>query len=112
VARQTRDPENPFQFSVTRKWIICLVVCLQVRHYGSDMFFFNKKEAPPYWWQFLQSLFASVMSAIYTPIVNETAREFGVSLTVAAVPLATYLVGFAVGPVPLTPLAEVCILQA
>jgi hypothetical protein len=52
-------------------------------------------------------LWVYLMMSTYTPVVDETAREFGISSTLAAVPLAMNLVGFSIGPIFLTPLAEV-----
>jgi hypothetical protein len=38
-------------------------------------------------------LWATLLSAIYSPVIDATAKEFGISHVVAAVPMATYLIG-------------------
>ena len=55
---------------------------------------------------FIQILWAAGLGASWSPANASIARDFGVTELVARIPQAMYLVGFSLGPVVLTPLAE------
>ncbi|KAF8231516.1 MFS general substrate transporter [Tricholoma matsutake] len=78
---QHNDPENPFNFPLRRKIMICAIVCVQ-------------------------TAWVVMSSSIAAPIANEFVKEFGVSAVQSRLPVAMFLFGLSVGPVILTPLAE------
>ncbi|KDN52393.1 MFS general substrate transporter [Tilletiaria anomala UBC 951] len=75
------DKRDPRQWPAYKKWRILLVTLM------------------------LQ-LWANAISAMYEPGVEGVAHEFGVSETVARLPQAVFLYGFAAGPVFAAPLSE------
>ncbi|KAG5641735.1 hypothetical protein DXG03_004307 [Asterophora parasitica] len=75
------DPENPFNYPIWKKAMICTLVCLQ----GS---------------------WVTMCSSSSASISNDMQEVFGVSSIVSRLPVAVFLFGMAVGPVILTPLAE------
>ncbi|GAA95518.1 uncharacterized protein L969DRAFT_85192 [Mixia osmundae IAM 14324] len=75
------DPECPFHFPTRRKWTICAIILLQM-------------------WS------VTNLSAIYAAAVPGIARDLSVSPLVARLGQMSYLFGFAIGPVVLTPIVE------
>ncbi|EIW77228.1 MFS general substrate transporter [Coniophora puteana RWD-64-598 SS2] len=75
------DPECPFNWSLSKKCWVVGINCLQI-------------------------IWTAMLSAIYASAVSGVARDLHVSTIVARIPQATFLLGFSVGPVIFTPLAE------
>ncbi|KAG6819858.1 hypothetical protein H0H93_007944 [Arthromyces matolae] len=75
------DPENPFNFPLWRKAMICIVVCIH-------------------------TMWVAMCSSSSAAIALEMQEEFHVSPTLSKLPVAIFLYGMSVGPVILTPLAE------
>lgn len=78
------DPENPLNFARSRKWFIVGLL--------SAITFMTP--------------FAS---SILAPAITYLARDFGISndLTMASMPVSIFLLGYAVGPLLLSPLSEI-----
>lgn len=75
------DPENPYNWSLTQKTVLLLMIMfLTVSIY--------------------------VGSAVYTPGIDELMLRFNVTRTVATVPLTTFVIGYGIGPLFLSPLTE------
>ncbi|KAG5732343.1 Polyamine transporter 1 [Termitomyces sp. T112] len=75
------DPENPFNFPLWRKVMICLLLCIQ-------------------------TAWITCCSSSSSAISQEMQEEFNVSSLVSRLPVAIFVFGMGVGPVLLTPLAE------
>lgn len=78
----TDDPENPQNWSLRRKGVATLQICLYT--------------------------FAVYMgSAIYTPSIPGIQEAFGVSITVASLGLALYVLAYGIGPLLFSPISEI-----
>ncbi|KAI1361780.1 MFS general substrate transporter [Xylaria arbuscula] len=77
------DPTMPLNFHKRQKWIV--VTCLS-----------------------LITLFSPLSSSILAPAINAVAAEFGTTdTTKASFPVSIFLLGYAVGPLFLSPLSEI-----
>ncbi|KAI0799092.1 major facilitator superfamily domain-containing protein [Xylaria sp. FL0064] len=77
------DPAMPLNFDARRKWIV--VTCLG-----------------------LITLFSPLSSSILAPAINAVEAEFGsTDTTKASLPVSIFLLGYAVGPLFLSPLSEI-----
>jgi DHA1 family multidrug resistance protein-like MFS transporter len=78
----TDDPENPQNWSLTRKGVATLQICLY-------------------------TLAVYMGSAIYTPSIPGIEEAFGVSITVASLGLALYVLAYGIGPLLFSPISEI-----
>lgn len=78
----TDDPANPQNWSLRRKGIATLQICLY-------------------------TLAVYMGSAIYTPSIPGIQEEFGVSITVASLGLALYVLAYGIGPLLFSPISEI-----
>ncbi|KAI0908205.1 major facilitator superfamily domain-containing protein [Ustulina deusta] len=77
------DPAMPLNFDPRRKWVV--VTCLS-----------------------LITLFSPLSSSILAPAINAVEAEFGsADTTKASLPVSIFLLGYAVGPLFLSPLSEI-----
>ncbi len=77
------DPAMPLNFDPRRKWVV--VTCLS-----------------------LITLFSPLSSSILAPAINAVEAEFGsANTTKASLPVSIFLLGYAVGPLFLSPLSEI-----
>lgn len=78
----TDDPENPQNWTLRRKGVATLQICLYT--------------------------FAVYLgSAIYTPSIPGIQEAFGVSITVASLGLALYVLAYGMGPLLFSPISEI-----
>ena len=93
------DPENPKNFSSTRKWLIvsttCMVVCpslISVRgsHVGEEPYINHLLTLS-------QTFCITFSSSIFTSVVTAAGEDFGVSGRLMLLGVALYVVGFAAG---------------
>lgn len=78
----TDDPENPQNWSLTRKGVATLQICMY-------------------------TLAVYMGSAIYTPSIPGIQEQFGVSVTVASLGLALYVLAYGIGPLLFSPISEI-----
>jgi DHA1 family multidrug resistance protein-like MFS transporter len=78
----TDDPENPQNWSLRRKGVATLQICLY-------------------------TLAVYMGSAIYTPSIPGIQEAFGVSITVASLGLALYVLAYGIGPLLFSPISEI-----
>jgi DHA1 family multidrug resistance protein-like MFS transporter len=78
----TDDSENPQNWSLTRKGVATLQICLY-------------------------TLAVYMGSAIYTPSIPGIEEAFGVSITVASLGLALYVLAYGIGPLLFSPISEI-----
>ena len=78
----TEDPENPQNWSLARKGVATLQICLY-------------------------TLAVYMGSAIYTPSISGIEEAFGVSITVASLGLALYVLAYGIGPLLFSPISEI-----
>ncbi|KAG6909478.1 hypothetical protein DXG01_017200 [Tephrocybe rancida] len=75
------DPENPFNFPLWKKTMICFILCAH-------------------------TTWVTMCSSGAAAIAQEMQEEFNLTPVVSRLPVAMFLFGMALGPVILTPLAE------
>jgi DHA1 family multidrug resistance protein-like MFS transporter len=78
----TRDPENPQNWSSTKKALAALQI-------------------------YLYTLAVYMSSSIYTPSAPAVEEKFGVSPTAASLGLALYVLGYGIGPLIFAPISEI-----
>ncbi|KAM0719048.1 hypothetical protein Q7P37_004953 [Cladosporium fusiforme] len=78
----TSDSQNPQNWSLLRKSIATLQICMY-------------------------TLAVYMGSAIYTPSIPGIEEEFGVSVTVASLGLALYVLAYGIGPLIFSPISEI-----
>lgn len=78
----TDDTENPQNWTLTRKSVATLQICMY-------------------------TLAVYMGSAIYTPSIPGIQIEFGVSITVAELGLALYVLAYGIGPLIFSPISEI-----
>jgi DHA1 family multidrug resistance protein-like MFS transporter len=78
----TDDPENPQNWTLARKGVATLQICLY-------------------------TLAVYMGSAIYTPSIPGIQEAFGVSITVASLGLALYVLAYGIGPLLFSPISEI-----
>lgn len=78
----TDDPENPQNWTLKRKGVATLQICLY-------------------------TLAVYMGSAIYAPSISGVEEEFGVSITVASLGLALYVLAYGIGPLIFSPISEI-----
>jgi DHA1 family multidrug resistance protein-like MFS transporter len=78
----TDDPDNPQNWTLTRKGVATLQICLY-------------------------TLAVYMGSAIYTPSIPGIEEAFGVSITVASLGLALYVLAYGIGPLLFSPISEI-----
>ncbi|QIW99372.1 hypothetical protein AMS68_004890 [Peltaster fructicola] len=78
----TDDPENPLNWSTTRKTVASLQI-------------------------YIYTLAVYMGSAIYTPSVQGVQDEFGVGTVAASLGLALYVLAYGIGPILWSPLSEI-----
>ncbi|TIC09173.1 MFS general substrate transporter [Wallemia mellicola] len=81
VLFEVGDPTNPFNYSSPRKWFIFTMIALNT------------------WWLICGS-------TVFVPATETIQEEFGTSSIVMKIPIATYLIGYSIGPVFLISLSE------
>jgi DHA1 family multidrug resistance protein-like MFS transporter len=78
----TDDPANPQNWTLRRKGVATLQICLY-------------------------TLAVYMGSAIYAPSIPGVEEEFGVSITVASLGLALYVLAYGIGPLIFSPISEI-----
>lgn len=78
----TDDPENPQNWTLRRKGVATMQICLY-------------------------TLAVYMGSAIYTPSIPGIQEAFGVSITVASLGLALYVLAYGIGPLLFSPISEI-----
>jgi DHA1 family multidrug resistance protein-like MFS transporter len=78
----TDDPANPQNWTLKRKGVATLQICLY-------------------------TLAVYMGSAIYAPSISGVQEEFGVSITVASLGLALYVLAYGIGPLIFSPISEI-----
>ena len=78
----TDDPENPHNWSNTKRALIATIICLY-------------------------TFVVYTTSAIYTSSTQGVTQEFGVSTLVATLGLSLYVLGYGTGPLLFSPLSEI-----
>ncbi|KAI5461857.1 major facilitator superfamily domain-containing protein [Mariannaea sp. PMI_226] len=76
------DPENPHNWSTSRKTVIAVLICL-----------------------YTFTIYCG--SSIFVPSSTQVIEEFDVSETVASLGLALYVLGYGIGPLLFSPLSEI-----